>query len=526
MDNTGRLILYTVLATAMVVAAAIGRVAAGNSDLLIVYTIVRPFVFLISSCFLVLGIAFLINKRLFSTVPLLMIGVFFFSFLSVMMPVSAYSNLISGAIVGGLVLLILYSVRNAEPFEIAKKSTLFFAALVLPFMPPVVSVALQSAPPVVSQDFKAYVETLLSEQVDPAQLPDIIYVVPDRYASRKTLKTVYDVDNEPFYSDLRKRGFVVNSNARANYPTTAHSLASTHNSGYLDAFAEVYGPQTGRVQPLYNVIENSEAQKATRRLGYSFVNAGSWWDGTRYNRLADANYGTYLEDGFSRLLVSEIEALIIQNTPLPALVDVASVFYGSVECKRIKRKLDWLGEVGNRSKPMFVLAHMTVPHDPIVANGEGRCYAKPRGRYPMPGHSFARHKRDYADYLRYFNAAVLEIFDRQIALRRKSGRGLIFVIQSDEGPYPKQTMAQGNKKTIADLSNEDLKTKIGSINAIYMNGDTTIQADELKTPINNWRIILERLTGKPLARKEHKVFIYKDHAALYEFTEVGPELFK
>lgn len=527
MGNTRRLVIYTVLASIMAVCAAIGRVAAGNSDLLITYTLVRPFVFLTSGCFLVLGIAFLINKRLFSTVPLLLMCVFFFSVLSVVLPASAYANLLSGAIIATVLGLILFAVKDVEPFEIAKKSSLFFAALLLPFMPPVVSAALQSAPPVVSEDFKAYVETLSADQVDQSKLPDVIYIVPDRYASESTLKSVFGVDNAQFYADLRKRGFVVKANATSNYPTTAHSLASTHNSGYLDAFAQTYGAETGRAQPLYSAIENSQAQKAMRRLGYTFINAGSWWDGTRYNRLADENYGTYMEDGFSRILVSEIEAMIIRNTPLPALVDVNGMLHGSVECRRIKRKLDWLGKVGNqKAKPMYVLAHMTVPHDPIVADGNGNCFPRPRGRYPMPGHTFEAHKKAYADYLGYFNAAVMEIFDRQIAMRRDSGRGLIFVIQSDEGPYPKPTMAQGNKKTIADLSKPDLKMKIGTINAIYMDGGTSIQADELRTPINNWRLILARLTGKPLAPKEHKVFIYKDHAALYDFSQVGPELFQ
>lgn len=525
MSSTTRLVLYTVLATVLVVAASIGRVAAYNSDLVMLYMLFRPFVFLTSACFLVLGIAFLINKRLFSTAPLIFIGVFYFSFLAALIPTFAHGNWLSGALVTGVLALILYTLRNVEPVEIAKKSSLFLAAMVVPFVFPVVGIFWLAAPPVISQDFKKYVDALSPDQVDRKQLPDVIYIVPDRYASKKTLENVYGVDNGKFYADLQRRGFIVQSNATANYPTTAHSLSSTHNSGYLDEFTDKYGADSARAQPLYRAIENSLAQQAMRRLGYGFVNAGSWWDGTRYNRLADVNYGTYLEDGFSRMLVSELEAIIAANTPLAVMVDVKNVLDGPVECRRIKRKLDWLGQVGNQDKPVFVLAHMTIPHVPIVADGEGNCFPKARSFYPSSGKPHAGLKKAYAEYLRYFNSALLKVFDRQKERRANGGRGLVFVVQSDEGPYPKQTAAQGHKKTIADLSDPDLKTKIGSINAIYMNGDNSIHPDELKTPINNWRLILERLTGKPLEHEEHKVYIYKDYAALYDFRKVRPELF-
>ncbi len=524
MSKTLRLLLYTTLATVLVVACSIGRVAASNSDLLMVYTLVRPFVFLTSVGFLILGVVFLINKRLFSIVPLILIGIFYFSFLAALMPAFAHGTWVSGAVVVAILGLIIYAVRNVETLEIAKKSLLFSAAMLVPFMHPVVGLIIQDSPPVISKEFKTFVDGLSPEQVDQSRLPDVIYIVPDRYASEKTLKTVYGVENERFYSELRKRGFSVQSNASANYPTTAHSLSSTQNSGYLDGFAKRYGAQSSSVQPLYSAIENSLAQQAMRRLGYGFINAGSWWDGTRYNRMADANYGTYLDDGFSRLLMSEVESILIQSSAVPALFDLKDVLYGPVECQRIKRKLNWLSKVGNQAKPVFVLAHMTMPHNPIVADGEGNCFPHARARYPSPGHKFSDRKSAYAEYLRYFNRALLDLFDQQKQQRASGGRGLVFVVQSDEGPYPKQMLSQGRKKTIADLPHPDLKTKIGSINAIYLNGETNVHPDELKTPINNWRLILERLTGKPLQRETHKVYIYKDYSALYDFREVGPDL--
>ncbi|MEM9574659.1 MAG: hypothetical protein AAF870_05460, partial [Pseudomonadota bacterium] len=438
MSRTSKLVLYTALASVFVVAASIGRVASGSSDYLMVYTLMRPFVFLTSVSLLVLGVAFLINKRLFSTIPLLSLGVLYFSFLAALMPESAHGNWLSGAVVAGVLGAILVALKNVEPLEIAKKSMLFFGAMLIPFIHPVAGLLLQSSPPIISKDFKQYVETLSPEQVDQSKLPDVIYIVPDRYASKSTLKDVYGVANDNFYAELQRRGFSVQPNANANYPTTAHSLSSTHNSGYLEAFAKTYGRQSSSLQPLYSSIEDNLAQRAMRKLGYDFINAGSWWDGSRFNRMADANYGTYLEDGFSRILISEVEAIIAGNTPLPILLDLRDVFFGPVECQRIKRKLNWLGQVGNRDKPVFVLAHMTIPHMPIVADGDGNCFPKAKAMYPSPGEPFSELKSAYAEYLRYFNNAVLDIFDHQKQRRENGGRELVFVVQSDEGPYPKQ----------------------------------------------------------------------------------------
>ncbi len=61
---------------------------------------------------------------------------------------------------------------------------------------------------------------------------DIYYLVFDRYADAETLREHFAWDNGPFLAALRERGFAVAEEARANYPKTEISIASSLNMRY------------------------------------------------------------------------------------------------------------------------------------------------------------------------------------------------------------------------------------------------------------------------------------------------------
>lgn len=89
------------------------------------------------------------------------------------------------------------------------------------------------------------------------ELPDIIYIVPDRYGSADVLADIFHYDNMPFLDSLRARGFAIAPEARANYLRTKHSLASTFNMQYLNAFLSYMDGKTNSPKPLYSLIENN-----------------------------------------------------------------------------------------------------------------------------------------------------------------------------------------------------------------------------------------------------------------------------
>ena len=372
-------------------------------------------------------------------------------------------------------------------------------------------------PPTIDEDFERAVRNAAGRSRAAAELPDILYVVPDRYPSAGTLRREFGIDNAAFYEALRARGFMVAEDALANYPKTFQSLASTLNSGYLDSFARAYGPDTGDRRPVFDAIEDNVVQEHLRGLGYEFHNYGNWWEPTRLNRWADVNdrgHPGRVLDG-----LSELERLLLRTTPASDLLRRFGDGHHNPECRRIQRKFRRLREVGNGPVPVFVFAHMLVPHPPIVMDASGDCLDRPMNY--RPGHTNWRDfSNAWIDYLRYFNAAVLRVVDTQLERRRGNGRPLLFVVQSDEGAFPR-LVREGHAFNAMTL--RDLRMKMGILNAVRLPEEMNAgphDPSSIATPVNNWRIVLGALSGSGMEMLPHRSYIYPSADSVYRFCDV------
>lgn len=362
--------------------------------------------------------------------------------------------------------------------------------------------------PTIDEDFRKGVLALGALPRDArAELPDIIYVVPDRYPSSETLRRVFQVDNDAFYSALRARGFVVEQNANANYPRTFQSLASTLNGGYLDSFTATYGHESDDQRPIYDAIENNVVQEHLRRLGYEFHNYGNWWGPTRINRWADVNYQGY-RPGDLQAHLSAFERVLLRMSPTLDIVRWFADEYETSECRRIQRKFDRLSEVGDGTAPLFVFAHMLVPHPPITMDASGRCLDRPVRDYEAA----------FADYLRYFNAAVLKVIDRQVARRKGGGRRVVFAIQSEEGPWAR--LKREGRHDFNAMTRAEVRMKMGIVNALRLPAGMGVDQSALASPVNNWRILFGELFGTEMSMLPHRSFIYESRGNVYRFCEV------
>ena len=514
------LFFYTALGAVFCAVGLLARLSWSNLDVIIPSTLLRPFVCIVVLCVILALAAALASRRLLAMVPIIVFLMFSYGSLANLAVDYGLNSAASAIILIVLIALLLYLTRNFEPVRIAQGSCAWLFILAAPISIPMIGLLFQTPPPKIAADFAKLVTDVTSAEANrQSSLPDVIYIIPDRYGSQTTLHSDYNLENSAFYDDLRSRKFSVNPNANANYPTTAHSIASTQNSGYLDEFSHIYGTKTGQLQPLYKSIENSTAQRAMRSLGYRFINAGSWWDPSRLNGNADENYGTDPTEELNKVSMSELENVLWGGTPLREFVSFLMDGVPDRECSRIKRKLDWLSSAGNGPQPVFIMAHMTIPHTPIVADQNGNCLESVID-FPERGVSWPQFKAAYKDYLQYFNKAILGVFDRQLGTRGSTGRKLVFVIQSDEGPYPKTTRLQKNSQSFVDLPASEMRTKLGILNAVYLGKKSTVKAGELRTPINNWRIIFEHLTGTPAGRLDHKVHIYRDYEHIHDYSDV------
>ncbi len=74
-------------------------------------------------------------------------------------------------------------------------------------------------------------------------LPDVYYIILDAYGRADRLKQFYGYDNTPFLDALRKRGFYIAQNSRANYDQTCLCLPSSLNMNYLDNSQNQLSPE-------------------------------------------------------------------------------------------------------------------------------------------------------------------------------------------------------------------------------------------------------------------------------------------
>ena len=374
----------------------------------------------------------------------------------------------------------------------------------------------------------------LSNKVRTSDLPDIIYLVPDRYASADTLLKEYRWDNSEFYSALKERGFKVNQNSISNYPVTYQSLSSNLNATYLDKFSRFTKDYPSDRKPLFALTEENWVQESLRNIGYYYFHLGFYWTRTKTNKFADRNYTTEIEKKENQFLITNISPLglvLFNKTPFVAVSKRLFKYDPNIlmSCKFMRSKIDELKNVkiDRTDHPTFIFAHLSMPHEPIFFNEHGDCLEPllntsshfNRERFSEDVF-WEKFKSDYLSFLKFTNNTLLDIFD---AHSKPKNRDLIFVIQSDEGPHPHSWRKVGGipDNTLEVMNLDDWKIKSGIINAMLTTNSNQIKSDDLKTPINNWIYIFNHILDTNIEPLPHEVYGILGENNLYNFLDLN-----
>lgn len=541
---TARVLLYAALGNLFMALAIVGGQALENVGLVVARDILRGFVVLGGVAILSLAPLAAVSLRVAAMAP---IGLFlFFLFSPVRDQVNRFveedgvaDSAVAISILFGAWVLTIAFTRKAQPLTLSRAvcgiagvMTMATGLMALPYLPNV----LTASGPAVSMPnpFAGPDPTgAHGKLTDRRALPDIFYIVPDRYASRSTYSRVYNFNNDSFYSALEELGFVVNPNSRANYPKTFQSLASTLHAGYLTPFKHVFGTNTVNEQPVYRAIMNNPVVNELKQLDYQYVHIGNWWDATKYNLHANYNFKRG-ETMFARMLwPSGFELAVWSLSPVPLASRRLFLrgIHGTFDCRILKQQFELIKHTGNQSEhPIFLFAHIFIPHDPITMDRNGRCLPKGILQGDVPTSVF---KRKFIEYVQAFNGAFLEIVNAQLSQRESpESRDIIILLQSDEGPFP-PSLANG-EKGLEELSVPELKMKMGIINALrysFANEEQVRRLFEAQdTPINNWRIIMRGLMGRDIdLLEEERSYIYpyklgRKDSRIFDFQDITERL--
>lgn len=344
-------------------------------------------------------------------------------------------------------------------------------------------------------------EPLLTGTV--ARKPDIFYIIFDRLASNATLKTRYGVDNAPFLDYLRARGFFIADDSRANYLVTAQSLASSLNMSHLLPLSDVVGRTSSDWLPVFDLLSDYRLQRFLKGQGYRYVHIGPKWNPTAQNRFADENIPFATVPEFTMMLVSTTAAY-------PVLYRLGAGNADLEKYRRVKYQLDVLAGLPRREpEPLFVFAHILVPHGPYVFNHDGTY------RHPEIAHAHDE-RANFLEQVGYLDGRVRALVDSLLAQYPPQDAPVI-VIQGDEGPYPTRTQPHTFQWETA--TNEEFGEKMRILNAIYAPGCEDRLYSSL-TPVNTFRILLNCYFGTTLERLPDRSYSYRDLQHLYDFFDV------
>ncbi len=344
-------------------------------------------------------------------------------------------------------------------------------------------------------------ESLAAEHV--VRKPDIYYIIFDRFASHSTLTKRYGHDDTPLLDYLRKRGFFVADDSRANYLVTAQSLASSLNMSHLLPLTDVVGRESADWLPVFDLLADYRLQRFLSGQGYRYVHIGPKWTPTAHNRFADENVRFATVPEFTMMLVSS-------TAFYPVLYRLGVGNADFEKYRRVQFQLDVLAGLPAREpEPLFVFAHILVPHGPYVFNHDGT-YRRPE---IAQAHDEAT---NFVEQVGYLEGRIPAMVDSLLA-GYSADNPPVIVIQSDEGPYPTRTQPHAFQWETA--TNEEMSEKMRILNAIYAPGCEERLYPSM-TPVNTFRIILNTYFGTRLEMLPDRSYSYQNLQRLYDFFEV------
>lgn len=344
---------------------------------------------------------------------------------------------------------------------------------------------------------------------NPDDLPDVYYIVPDRYTGPTALRETYDFDNEPFLTALEARGFAVARHAHANYIKTPLSLVSSLNMEFLDLEALSAAAESPRDrEPIHRLLrEHLVVPQALKELGYTYLQVANWWTPTQHNVDADRIWRYEGQDEFSQVLA--------QTTLLRALSDPNEAPEDQWDWPVMRENnlyaLDRLDEIPSLPGPKYVFAHLVTTHPPYVHNADGSFTG--RAQVARLGH-----EESYRRQLTYANTRLLALIDRII----ESDPDAVILLQADEGPFPARYRDLEWEFDWRDATDAELEEKFGILYAMRVPGaDLAAEGfHDALTPVNAFRIIFNARFGTDLPLLPDRTWAHENLYRFYDMFEI------
>ncbi|MCB2213801.1 hypothetical protein KQH50_00245 [bacterium] len=313
---------------------------------------------------------------------------------------------------------------------------------------------------------------------------DVYLIVLDTYIRSDCLEDQFGYDNSDFIERLEAYGFYVADCSRSNYAYTIQSMTSELNMDYLDDLNLTYDDPA-----LTARLQHSEVRKFFDDLGYEFVVFESpypWLD------INDADQ--YISSD-SDVVIQNFEILYLKTTLFSLPFDVYGRFVNTTiepgyhtHVHQVNTILEYLQNPIPSSSPRFVYAHIISPHVPRVFTSTGQINLN--------------WKEDQDAALRgtydYIGEQILNAIEN---ILQSSEIEPVIILQADHG----------------ESKEPEYRTLI--LNAYYLPEGGEVDLYPTISPVNTFRVVLNRYFGQDYPLLEDKSFFSPDNAR-YEFELV------
>jgi hypothetical protein len=196
--------------------------------------------------------------------------------------------------------------------------------------------------------------------------PDVYLLLLDAYPRSDTLQEALGYDNTAFLDAMSDLGFDIAQDAHSNYNRTLFTLASMLNARHVDELMP--NPPPGHIpqyRHLASLVRSGTALADARSLGYEVVVLPSGvaaFTPSSADRVVDSGH------------LTQYEHLLPRNGALRYLLrDPQLAWFRGDHRDRVLWTFDQLGAMPleHAARPRLVLAHVMVPHTPVVFRSDG-----------------------------------------------------------------------------------------------------------------------------------------------------------
>ena len=343
-------------------------------------------------------------------------------------------------------------------------------------------------------------ELLLLPNIEQENLPDIYYIILDEYAGFTSLQNNFGFDNSEFYSTLSQIGFIMPEINYSNYPYTILSVPSILNMQYMNFLEKEIGVESSDNRPITEILENNLVMKNLDKKGYHIVSVYAGTDAAGSNQFVDEKLCE--KEHFQ----NQLKTIINKST--------SGIFFESLNSNDLKKDeiqcafLE-IPKIKNKTtQPIFVYAHMALPHSPFVFDENGNSVS-----VSTKTNNDEMIKKLYLDQLKFTNKKTIELVE---SILSKSENPPIILIQSDHG--------ERTGIDWEDPTNDMLKQGFNNLNAYYLpNSNENLIYDSI-SPVNSFRLIFNEYFNADFDFIEDKHYWLISDKNPYETREVTENL--